>query len=93
MQIFVNGLGLKTKQLIDTVVDGSSSFTTSIGIKKIIEANTANEYLELHDRCTSKQEGVIDLRLDTHVIKLEDRVADEVEKRLKALNVGTRQVA
>lgn len=89
MQMFVNGLRLKTKLLIHTAARGASSFTTTIGIKKIIKAMAANEHLELYDRCTSKPEGVIDLKLATHVVKLEDQVTVEVEKRLKALNVGT----
>lgn len=36
MQMFVNGLMLKTKQMIDTVGGGSTNFTTTIDIKKII---------------------------------------------------------
>lgn len=36
---------------------------------------------------------MIDLKLTTHVIKLEDLVKVEVKKRLKVLNVGTQQVA
>lgn len=93
MQMFVNRLRLKTKQLIDTTAGGSSNFTTTIGIKKIIEAIVENEYLELYDRSTSKPKGVFDLKLATHAIKLEDWVAAEVEKRLKAINVGIQQVA
>lgn len=65
MQMFVNGLILQTKQLIDTTFGGSSNFTTTTSIKKIIKAITTNEHLELYDRCTSKQEGVIDLKMGT----------------------------
>lgn len=61
MQMFVNGLKIKTKQLIDTAVGGSTNFSTITCIKKIIEVIVANEHLELYDRCTSKPEGVIDL--------------------------------
>lgn len=43
MQMFINGLRLKTKQLIDTVVNGSSDFTIATGIKKIIEVIVVNE--------------------------------------------------
>lgn len=91
--MFVNGLRLKTKQLIDTVVGGSSNFTTTFGIKKIIEVIYVNGHLELYDRCTSKPKWVIDLKMATRVVLLEDQVMTEVEKRLKTLNVGTQQVA
>lgn len=64
MQMFVNGLRLKIKPLIDTIVGGSSNFTTATSIKKIIEAITANEHLELYDRWTSKPGKIIDLKLD-----------------------------
>lgn len=79
--------------MIDTIADGSSSFTIAIGIKKIIEAIVANEHLKLYDRCTSKPKWVINLKLAINVVKLEDQVAVEVEMRLKALNVGTHPVA
>lgn len=58
IKMFVNDLRLKTKQLIDTSFGGSANFTTSIVIKKIIEAIAANEHLELYDRSVSKLEGV-----------------------------------
>src|SRR3954465_7457696 len=93
MQVFVNGLRMKTKQLIDTAAGGSTNFTTASGIIKIIEAIAANEHLELYDRCASKPEGIIDLKLETSKIRVEDAVAAEVEKRLKAINIGTQQVA
>ena len=64
MKMFVNDLKIKTKQLIDTAASGSSNFTTTIGIKKIIEAIATNEHLELYNRVTSKPEGVIDLKLE-----------------------------
>lgn len=54
MQMFVNGLLLKTKQLIDTVAGDSLNFSKATGMKKIIEAITSNEHLELYDRCSSK---------------------------------------
>ncbi|XP_050901426.1 uncharacterized protein LOC127108096 [Lathyrus oleraceus] len=92
-EMFVNGLKINTKQLIDTAAGGSTNFSTSSGIKKIIEAIAANEYMELYDRCQSKPEGVIDLKLETTKIRIEDTIAAEVEKKLKAMNIGTRQVA
>ncbi|XP_050889424.1 uncharacterized protein LOC127094661 [Lathyrus oleraceus] len=57
------------------------------GIKKIIEAIAANEHLELYDRCVSKPEGVIDLKLETNKIRIEDTIAAEVEKKLKRVNI------
>ncbi|XP_050889910.1 uncharacterized protein LOC127095237 [Lathyrus oleraceus] len=93
MQMFVNGLKIKTKQLIDTVVGGSINFSTATGIKKIIEVITANEHMELYDRCQSKPEGVIDLKLETNKIRIEDTIAVEVDKKLKAMNIGTQPVA
>src|SRR3954465_5788854 len=93
MQMFVNGLRIKTKQLIDTAAGGSTNFTTASGIIKIIEVIAANEHLELYDRCTSKPEGVIDLKLETNKFWVEDAIAAEVEKKLKAMNIGTQQVA
>src|SRR4051812_10377397 len=93
MQMFVNRLRIKTKQLIDTAAGGSTNFTTASSIIKIIEAIAANEHLELYDRCTSKPEEVIDLKLETNKIRVEDAIAAEVEKRLKAMNIGTQQVA
>ena len=55
---------MKTKQLIHTVADGSSNFTTITSVKKIIEAIAANEHLELYDKVVSKPEGVIDQKLE-----------------------------
>lgn len=52
-----------------------------------------NEHLELYDRCTRKPDGVIDLKLETNKTQLEDVVPAEVEKKLKAINIGTQQVA
>jgi hypothetical protein len=60
MQMFVNGLKIKTKQLIDTAAGGSTNFSTTTGIKKIIEVIASYEHMELYDRCQSKLEGVID---------------------------------
>ena len=57
MQMFINGLIMKTKQLIDTAVGGSSNFTTATSVK-IIEAIAVNEHLELYDIFVSKVEGV-----------------------------------
>ena len=91
--MFVNRLKIKIKQLIDTAVGGSTNFSTATGIKKIIEAIAANEHLELYDRCTRKPKGVIDLKVEANKIRLEDTVATEVEKKLKAMNIGTQQVA
>ncbi|XP_050916073.1 uncharacterized protein LOC127131182 [Lathyrus oleraceus] len=93
IQMFVNGLRLKTKQFINVAVGGSSNFLTAMGIKNIIEAIATNEHLELYDRCSSKFEGVIDLKLETNKIRIEDTVAAEIEKKLKAMNIGTQQVA
>src|SRR4051812_32906706 len=93
MQVFVNGLKIKKKHLIDTATGGSTNFSTATGIKKIIEAIAENEHLELYDRCTNKPEGIIDLKLETSKIRVEDAIAVEVEKKLKAMNIGTQQVA
>ncbi|XP_058741217.1 uncharacterized protein LOC131613577 [Vicia villosa] len=93
MKNFVNGLKMKTKQLIDTAAGGSSNFTTATGIRKIFEAIAANEHLELYDRTVSQPEGIVDLKLATQVVKMEDQIAAEVERRLKAMNVGTQTIA
>src|ERR1043165_1552347 len=94
MQMFVNGLRIKTKQLIDTATGGSSNFSTATSIKKIIEAIAANEHLELYDRVASKPEGVIYLKLEANKqLKVEETIAAEVEKKLKAMDMGTQQVA
>lgn len=82
MQMFCNGIQLKTKQLINTYVDGSTNFTISTCIKKTIEAINANEYLELQ----------IDMILATKNIKLEDQVTPEDDRRLKAPNLRTAQL-
>lgn len=93
MQMFVNGLRLKIKQLIDTTAGGSSNFSTATCIKKIIEVISENEHLEFYDRYSSKSERVIDLKLETNKIRIEDTVAAEVEKKLNAMNTGTQRVA
>ncbi|XP_050890469.1 uncharacterized protein LOC127095883 [Lathyrus oleraceus] len=93
MQNFVNGLRLKTKQLIDTAAGGSTNFTTATGIKKIIEAIAANEHLELYDRSVSQPEGIIDLKLANQVVKMEDQISAEVERRLKKMAIDTQTVA
>src|SRR3954467_4060766 len=93
MQVFVNGLRIKTKQLIDTAVGGSTNFTTATGIKKIIEAIAANEHLELYDRSVSQPEGIIDLKLANQVVKMEDQITAEVERRLKKIALDTQTVA
>ncbi|XP_050920163.1 uncharacterized protein LOC127137785 [Lathyrus oleraceus] len=90
---FVNGLRLKTKQLINTAAGGSTNFTTATGIKKIIEAIAANEHLELYDRSVSQPEGIIDLKLANQVVKMEDQIAAEVERRLKKMAIDTQTVA
>lgn len=79
--------------MIDTAVDGSSNFSTATCIKKIIEAIATNENLELYDRCSRKYEGTIDLKLETNKIRVEDTVAAEVEKKLKAMNIGIQHVS
>src|ERR1043165_6729638 len=94
MQMFVNGLRIKTKQLIDTAAGGSSNFSTATGIKKIIEAIAANEHLELYYRVARKPEGVIDLKLEVNKqLKVEEAIAAGVEKKLKVMNMGTEQVS
>src|SRR3954471_20257725 len=93
MQNFMNGLKMKTKQLIDTAAGGSSNFSTATGLKKIVEAIAANEHLELYDRSVSQPEGLVDMKLSTQVVKIEDQVAAEVERRLKKMTVETQTVA
>src|SRR3954466_7634686 len=93
MQNFLNGLKMKTKQLIDTAAGGSSNFSTATGVKKIIEAIAANEHLELYDRSVSQPEGLVDMKLSMQVVKIEDQVAAEVERRLKKMTVETQTVA
>src|SRR3954467_9718440 len=93
MQNFVNGLRIKTKQLIDTATGGSTNFTTATGIKKIIEAIAANEHLELYDRSVSQPEGIIDLKLANQVVKMEDQITAEVERRMKKIALDTQTVA
>src|SRR3954463_984888 len=93
MQNFMNGLKMKTKQLIDTAAGGSTNYSAATGIKKIIEAIAANEHLELYDRSVSQPEGTIDLKLANQVVKMEDQIAAEVERRLKKMTVETQTVA
>lgn len=93
MQMFVNGLKIKTKQLIYTAAGGSSNFSTTTDIKKIIEAIAENEHLELYDHNVSNPEGVIDSKLANQVVKMEDQIVAEVERRLKAMNIGTQTIA
>src|SRR3954466_10726926 len=93
MQNFVNGLRLKTKQLIDTAVGGSTNFTTATVMKKIIEAIAANEHLELYDRTMSQPEGKIELKVPEQVVKMEDQIATEVYRRLKKMNISEQKVA
>src|SRR3954469_19281159 len=92
MQTFVNGLRVKTKQLIDTAVGGSINFSTATGIKSIIEAIAANEHIELYDRTMNQPEGKIDLKLADQVVKMKDQIAAEVERRLKKMNIGEQKV-
>lgn len=73
--MFVNDLRLKTKQLIDTTIGGSSNFTTMTSIKKIIYAIAANEHLKLYHKGVGKLKGMIDLKLVAQSIKMEDQVA------------------
>ncbi|XP_058768708.1 uncharacterized protein LOC131642482 [Vicia villosa] len=93
MQNFVNGLKLKTKQLIDTPVGGSTNFKTATEIKKIIDAIAANEHLELYDRSVNQPEGLVDLKLSNQVVKMEDQIAAEVERRLKQMALEKQTVA
>ncbi|XP_058759898.1 uncharacterized protein LOC131633204 [Vicia villosa] len=90
---FVNGLKLKTKQLIDTVAGGSTNFKTATEIKKIIDAIAANEHLELYDRSVNQPEGLVDLKLSNQVVKMEDQIAAEVERRLKQMALEKQTVA
>ncbi|XP_050916307.1 uncharacterized protein LOC127131427 [Lathyrus oleraceus] len=92
MQIFVNGLKMKTKQLIDTTVGGSTNFTTATRIKKIIGAIAPNEHLELYDRSVSQPKGIIDLKLANQVVKMEDQITAEVERKLKKMDLNTQTV-
>ena len=91
MQMFVNGLKINTKQLIDTADGGSTNFSIATSIKKIIKTIAENEHLELYDWSVSKPGGRIALRLPAQNIKMEDQVVAEVEKILKAMNIGTQQ--
>jgi hypothetical protein len=50
IHMFVNGLKIKTKQLIDTAASGSKKISIATGIKKIIDDIVANEHMELCDR-------------------------------------------
>src|ERR1051325_10156555 len=93
MQNFVNGLRLKTKQLIDTAAGGSTNFSTATGIRRIIEAIAANEHPELYDRTVNQPDGKIDLKLTEQVVKMVDQITAEVERRLKKMNIGTQTVA
>src|SRR4051812_29800748 len=93
MKNFLNGLKMKTKQLIDTAAGGSSNFSTATGVKKIIEAIAANEHLELYDRSVSQPEGLVDMKLSMQVVKIEDQVAAEVERRLKQMGLEKQTVA
>ncbi|XP_058755152.1 uncharacterized protein LOC131628322 [Vicia villosa] len=90
---FVNGLKLKTKQLIDTAAGGSTNFKTATEIKKIIDAIAANEHLELYDRSVNQPEGLVDLKLSNQVVKMEDQIAAEVERRLKQMALEKQKVA
>src|SRR3954463_3857588 len=93
MQNFVNGLKLKTKQLIDTAVGGSTNFKTATEIKKIIDAIAANEHLELYDRSVNQPEGLVDLKLTNQVVKMEEQIAAEVERRMKQMALEKQTVA
>ena len=63
-------------------------------MKKIIEAIAANEHMELYERVVSKPEGVINLKLEINKkLKIEEAIVAEVEKKMKAMNMGTQQVA
>ncbi|XP_050889466.1 uncharacterized protein LOC127094715 [Lathyrus oleraceus] len=93
MQNFMNGLRMKTKQLIDTDVGSSTNFTIATGIKKIIEAIAANEHMELYDHSVSQPEGIIDLKLANQVMKMEDQITTEVERRIKKMALDTQTVA
>ncbi|XP_058764431.1 uncharacterized protein LOC131637882 [Vicia villosa] len=93
MQNFVNGLKLKTKQLIDTAAGGSTNFKTATEIKKIIDAIAANEHLELYDRSVNQPEGLVDLKLTNQVVKMEEQIAAEVERRLKQMALEKQTVA
>src|SRR3954462_2436891 len=93
MQTCVNDLRLKTKQLIDTAAGGSTNCATATVMKRIIEAIAANEHIELYDRAMSQPEGKIDLKFADQVVKMEEQIAAEVERRLKKMNLGEQKVA
>src|SRR3954468_2941499 len=93
MQNFVNGLKLKTKQLIETAAGGSTNFKTATEIKKIIDAIAANEHLELYDRSVNQPEGLVDLKLTNQVVKMEEQIAAEVERRIKQIALEKQTVA
>ncbi|XP_058768596.1 uncharacterized protein LOC131642353 [Vicia villosa] len=94
MQMFVNGLRIQTRQILDSAAGGSSNFAIATYMKKIIKAISSNKHLELYDRVLSKLARIIDFKLETNKqVKIEETVDVEVEKRLKALNIGAQKVA
>ncbi|XP_058722998.1 uncharacterized protein LOC131594782 [Vicia villosa] len=93
MQNFMNGLKLKTKQLIDTTAGGSTNFKTATEIKKIIDAIAANEHLELYDPSVNQPEGLVDLKLTNQVVKMEEQITAEVERRMKQMALEKQTVA
>ncbi|XP_058770905.1 uncharacterized protein LOC131644427 [Vicia villosa] len=72
---------------------GSTNFKTATEIKKIIDAIAANEHLELYDRSVNQPEGLIDLKLSNQVVKMEDQIVAEVERRLKQMALEKQTVA
>ncbi|XP_058765609.1 uncharacterized protein LOC131639097 [Vicia villosa] len=90
---FVNGLKLKTKQLIDTAAGGSTNFKTVTEIKKIIDAIAVNEHLELYDRSVNQPEVLVDLKLTNQAVKMEEQIAAEVERRMKQMALEKQTVA
>ncbi|XP_050909254.1 uncharacterized protein LOC127123031 [Lathyrus oleraceus] len=62
-------------------------------LKRLSKAIAANEHLELYDRSVSQPEGIIDLKLASQVVKMEDQIAAEVERRLKKMAIDTQTVA
>lgn len=83
MQMFLNGRKLKTKQLIDTVIGGSTNFTTTSGIKKIIEVIVAKEHLVLYDWSVGKLEGVVDFKLSNQAVKMKIKLLLKLREGLR----------
>ncbi|XP_058745864.1 mediator of RNA polymerase II transcription subunit 15-like [Vicia villosa] len=58
-----------------------------------VERLLANEHLELYDRNVNQPEGLVDLKLTNQVFKMEERIAAEVERRMKQMALEKQTVA